>query len=117
MQLTTSFFGGNGSFKAMLAAVGVALVPPTTGSFFLILTSATQVALGFENVASGAVGILGGALSFGFWVWHVVLVVIGAAKARGVGYGESSGSCAGCATLIIVVGLVFGVAVTAFAGA
>jgi hypothetical protein len=36
-------------------------------------------------------------------VWYVV---IGAAFARGIGYGESAGSCAGCLALIILVAVV-----------
>jgi membrane protein DedA with SNARE-associated domain len=45
--------------------------------------------------------------SLGFSMWYVVLVVIGAAFARDIGYGESAGSCAlscvGLVVLIIVV--------------
>ena len=45
-------------------------------------------------------------VGLGFSLWYVVLVVIGAAPARDIGYGESAGSCAlscvGLAVLIIV---------------
>jgi hypothetical protein len=37
--------------------------------------------------------------------------VIGAAFARRIGYGEAAGSCAGCAGLILIVGVFFGVLV------
>lgn len=120
MQLATRLFGGGGPLPAMLAAVGVASVPLALGSLFGIITGATQAALGFESPVAGAVGLLGAALTFGFLIWHVVLVVIGASKARNVGYGPSAGSCAiscaGCATLIIVVGITLGVVVAAIAG-
>ncbi len=121
MQLTTGFFGGGGPLKAMFAVVGVAMVPLAISGFFGILLSATQAALGFETVAAGAAQLLGTVLALGFWLWCVVLVVIGASKARGVGYVQSSGSCAiscvGCATLIIVVGIVLGIVVGAVVGA
>ncbi len=121
MQLTTGFFGGSGPLKAMFAVVGVAWVPLAISGFFGILLSATQAALGFDTTAAGAVQLLSIVLGLGFWIWSVVLVVIGSAKARGVGYGQSSGSCAiscaGCATLIIVVGMVLGIVVSAVVGA
>ena len=45
-------------------------------------------------------------------MWYVVLVGIGAAQARHLGYAESAGSCAvscvGCAGLIILVVIVVG---------
>jgi hypothetical protein len=54
------------------------------------------------------------------FVWFVVLVVIGAALARRVGYGESAGSCAiscaGSLALILVVGVVLAVVVAALVG-
>ena len=121
MQLTTSFFGGSGPLKAMFAVVGVAMAPLAISSFFGILLNATQAALGFETAAAGGVQLLSTVLGLGFGIWHVALVVIGAAKARGVGYGQSSGSCAiscaGCATLIIVVGMILGIVVGAVVGA
>ena len=66
-----------------------------------------------------------GLLSFLLWlaalVWFVILVVIGAAFARRVGYGESAGSCAiscaGIVGLILVVGVILAAAVAAIIGA
>ena len=66
-----------------------------------------------------------GLLSFLLWlaalVWFVVLVVIGAAFARRVGYGESAGSCAiscaGLVGLILVVVVIVAVVVAAIVGA
>ena len=56
------------------------------------------------------VGVAGAPLALGTLVWHVVLVVVGAALARRIGYGESAGSCAvscaGCLALIILVAVV-----------
>jgi hypothetical protein len=88
MQLTTGFFGGGGPLKAMFAVVGVAMVPLAISGFFGILLSATQAALGFDTAAAGAVQLLSIVLGLSFWIWCVVLVVIGASKARGVGYGR-----------------------------
>ena len=55
-------------------------------------------------------GLSGGLLSLATFVWSAVLVVIGAALARRIGYGESAGSCAvscaGCLGLIILVAVV-----------
>jgi hypothetical protein len=110
MQLATRFFGGSGSLSAMLAAVGVAGVPLALGALGQALGTGLQVALGVESTAGVMVGTLGGLLALAALVWHVVLVVIGAALARGIGYGEAAGSCAvscaGCLALIILVGVV-----------
>jgi hypothetical protein len=81
MQLATRFFGGSGPLPAML-----------------------------YSTAGTTIGLLGGLFALAAFVWHVVLVVIGAALARGMGYGESAGSCAvscvGCLGLIILVAVV-----------
>jgi hypothetical protein len=110
MQLVTRFFGGEGPLSAMLAAVGVAGVPLALGSLVQALATGGQVALGIESTAGVVAGLLGGLLSLAALVWHVVLVVIGAALARRIGYGESAGSCAvscaGCLGLIILVAVV-----------
>jgi hypothetical protein len=107
MQLVTRFFGGEGPLSAMLAAVGVAGVPLALGSLAQALATGGQVALGVESTAGVVAGLLGGLLALAALVWHVVLVVIGAALARRIGYGESAGSCAiscaGCLGLIILV--------------
>ena len=110
MQLVTRFFGGEGPLSAMLAAVGVAGVPLALGSLAQALATGGQVALGIESTAGVVAGLLGGLLALAALVWHVVLVVIGAALARRIGYGESAGSCAvscaGCFGLIILVAVV-----------
>jgi hypothetical protein len=127
MQLATRLFGGearaatedpgsnatpasSGSFAAMLAAVGVAGVPLAVGSLVQALGTGSQVALGVGSTAGMVAGLLGGLIALATLVWHVVLVVIGAALARRIGYGESAGSCAvscaGCLGLIILVAVV-----------
>jgi hypothetical protein len=110
MQFVTRFFGGEGPFSAMLAAVGVAGVPLALGSLAQALATGLQVALGVESTTGVVAGLLGGLLALAALVWHVVLVVIGAALARRIGYGESAGSCAvscaGCLGLIILVAVV-----------
>jgi hypothetical protein len=110
MQLATRFFGGSGPLPAMLAAVGVAGVPLALGALAQALATGLQVALGVDGAAGVMAGTLGGLLALAALVWHVVLVVIGAALARRIGYGEAAGSCAvsctGCLGLIILVGVV-----------
>ncbi len=107
MQLVTRFFGGSGPLAAMLAVVGIAGVPLAMGALVQALATGLQVALGVQSTAGVTIGLLGGLLALAALVWHVVLVVIGAALARGIGYGESAGSCAvscvGCLGLIILV--------------
>ncbi len=110
MQLATRLFGGGGPLSATLAAVGVAEVPLALGSLVQALATGLQVALGVGSDAGVIVGLLGGLLTLAAFVWHAVLVVIGAALARRIGYGEAAGSCAvscvGCLGLIILVAVV-----------
>jgi hypothetical protein len=110
MQLATRFFGGIGPLPAMLAAVGVAGVPLALGSLTQALATGLQVALGVGSTAGMVAGLSGGLVSLATFVWSAVLVVIGAALARRIGYGESAGSCAvscaGCLGLIILVAVV-----------
>ena len=110
MQLATRLFGGSGPLAAMIAAVGVAGVPLALGSLAQVLATGLQVALGVESTAGMVAGLLGGLLALGTFVWHVVLVAVGAALARRIGYGEAAGSCAvscvGCLGLIILVAVV-----------
>ena len=110
MQLATRFFGGSGPLPAMLAAVGVAGVPLALGSLVQALATGLQVTLGVYSTAGTTIGLLGGLFALAAFVWHVVLVVIGTALARGIGYGESAGSCAvscvSCLGLIILVAVV-----------
>jgi hypothetical protein len=110
MQLVTRFFNGEGPLSAMMAVVGVAGAPLALGALFQLLGTGLQAALGVESIAGTLAGLVGGLVALGTLVWHVVLVVIGAALARRIGYGESAGSCAvscaGCLALIILVAVV-----------
>ena len=110
MQLVTRFFNGEGPLSAMMAVVGVAGAPLALGALFQLLGTGLQAALGLESIAGTLAGLVGGLVALGTLVWHVVLVVIGAALARRISYGESAGSCAvscaGCLALIILVAVV-----------
>jgi hypothetical protein len=110
MQLATRFFGGSGPLSAMLAVVGVAVVPLALGTLVQALATGLQVALGVDSTTGVTIGLLGGLFALATFVWHAVLVVIGAALARRIDYGESAGSCAiscaGCLGLIILVAVV-----------
>jgi len=128
MQLITRFFGGTGPFSGMLAVVGVAHVPYLIERLIQILLAGLQILLvpdpataADPTTGGGLAATLLGLLSFLLWlaalVWFVILVVIGAAFARRVGYGESAGSCAiscaGIVGLILIVGVVLAVVVAA----
>ena len=132
MQLITRFFGGTGPFSGMLTVVGVAHVPYLIERLIQIPLAGLQILL-VPDPATAADPTTGGGLaatllallSFLLWlaalVWFVILVVIGAAFARHVGYGESAGSCAiscaGIVGLILIVGVVLAVVVAALVGA
>ena len=132
MQLITRFFGGTGPFSGMLAVVGVAHVPYLIERLIQIPLAGLQILL-VPDPATAADPTTGGGLaatllallSFLLWlaalVWFVILVVIGAAFARRVGYGESAGSCAiscaGIVGLILIVGVVLAVVGAAHVGA
>ena len=132
MQLITRFFGGTGPFSGMLTVVGVAHVPylierliqiPLAGLQILFVPDPATAA--DPTTGGGLAATLLGLLGFLLWlaalVWFVILVVIGAAFARRVGYGESAGSCAiscaGIVGLILIVGVVLAVVVAALVGA
>jgi hypothetical protein len=132
MQLITRFFGGTGPFSGMLAVIGVAHVPylierliqlPLAGLQILLVPDPATAA--DPTTGGGLAATLLGLLGFLLWlaalVWFVILVVIGAAFARRVGYGESAGSCAiscaGIVGLILIVGVVLAVVVAALVGA
>ena len=126
MQLVTRFFGGTGPFSGMLAVVGVAYVPLLIGSIVQFPITSLQLVLGPENPATGdptaiVVTLLSSLIGLAFQLWHAALVVIGAAFARRVSYGESVGSCAiscgGCLGLILIVSVVFGILVAVLVGA
>jgi len=109
----------------MLAAMGVAQVPLVISAAIYIPITGLQVLLdpAYQSGSSvtAVLGLLSGFLGLAFLLWHVALVVIGAAFARRVGYGESVGSCAisctGCVGLILIVVLVFVVLVAVIVGA
>ncbi len=121
MHLVTRFFGGTGPFSATLAAVGVAGVPFVIYAALQIPVTGLQVVLGPENTAAAVLSLLSSLLGLAALIWFVVLVVMGSAIARRVGYGEAAGSCAiscaGCAGLILLVGLALTVLVALLAGA
>ena len=125
MQLVTRFFGGTGPFSAMLAVVGVAQMPLVLSVALYIPITGLQVVLDPPDQSGGSVttvlGLLSALLGLAFLLWHVALVVIGAASARRVGYGQSAGSCAiscaGCVGLILIVVVVFTVLVAVIVGA
>ena len=111
MQLVTRFFGGTGPLSGMFAAVGVAAVPLVIASTIELPVTGLQVVLGPDSTGATLIDALVGLLFVAAYAWNIVLVVIGAAFARRIGYGESAGSCAGCAGLILIVGVFFGVLV------
>jgi hypothetical protein len=120
MQLVTRFFGGTGPFSGTLAAVGVAQVPFVISGAIQLPIVGLEVALGPQNTAATVAGLLSSLLGLLALLWFIVLVVIGAAFARRVGYGESAGSCAiscaGCVGLILIVGVIFAVLIALFIG-
>ena len=112
MQLVTRFFGGTGPVSGMFAVVGVAAVPLVILSAIELPTTGFQALVGPESAAAVIADLLLLLLALAAYAWNIALVVIGAAFARRIGYGESAGSCAiscaGCVGLILIVGLVFG---------
>lgn len=112
MHLVTRFFGGTGPISGTFAAVGIAGVPLVIAAALGIPLTGLQAVLDPESPVVAIVGLLVFLLFLAAYLWNIVLVVIGSAFARRVGYGESAGSCAiSCAgivglILIVVVGLV-----------
>lgn len=121
MQLVTRFFGGEGPLSAMFAAIGVAYLPYVLSTLVSAPLQALQVALDPTSAAASILGLLSGLLSLVFLAWFVVLVVVGAAQARNISYGESTGSCAiscaGCLGLIIGGAVLVAVVVSVIASA
>lgn len=120
MHLVTRFFGGEGPLSATFAAVGVAFVPLVLSTVVSIPLGGLQAVLETGSVAGTAIGLVSNLLALAFLVWHAVLVVIGAALARNISYGESTGSCAiscgGCLGLIILVIVALSVVAALFSG-
>ena len=107
MQLVTRFFGGEGPLSAMFAVVGASLAPFVISAVLTLPLGVLQATLETGSSAATVIGLLSNLITLAVLIWHVVLVVIGAALARNIGYGESAGSCAiscgGCLGLIILV--------------
>jgi hypothetical protein len=120
MQLVTRFFSGTGPFSGMLAVVGVAQVPYVIVGVIGIPITGLRIALGPESSATTVMNLLGFLLSLAALLWFAALVVVGAAFARRIGYGESTGSCAiscvGCVGIIILVVIVIIAVIVAVAG-
>ncbi len=121
MHLVTRFFGGEGPISATFSVVGVAFAPLVLSAVVSIPLGGLQALLETGSVAGTAIGLLSNLFALAFLVWHVVLVVLGVALARNVGYGESTGSCAiscgGCLGIIILVIVALGIIGALFAGA
>jgi hypothetical protein len=104
MHLATRLFGGTGPLSSMLGVVGVAQAPLVVGSVLGAVLSGLQLLAGAGTPVGAALDYLVFLVSLGFSLWHVVLVVIGAALARNIGYGESAGSCAlSCVGLVVLI--------------
>lgn len=121
MHLVTRFFGGEGPISATFSVVGVAFAPLVLSAVVSIPLGGLQALLETGSAAGTAIGLLSNLFALAFLVWHVVLVVLGVALARNVGYGESTGSCAiscgGCLGIIILVIVALGIIGALFAGA
>lgn len=121
MQLTTRLFGGAGPLSSMLGVVGVAQAPFVVSAVINAPLGGVQAWVGAQTPAGIAITYLASLIGLACFIWYLVLVVIGAAQAGGVGYGESAGSCAlscvGLAALIILLAVVAGIGIFAVAGA
>lgn len=117
MQLATRFFGGTGPLPSMLGVVGVAQAPFLLNVVVGAVLAGLQFLAGAGTPTGAALGYLVSLVGLAFFLWYIVLVVIGAALARGVGYGEAAGSCAlscvGLGILIILVVIVAAVGIFA----
>jgi hypothetical protein len=105
----------------MFAVVGVAQMPSVVSALIGIPIAGLIALIGPTGTV--AVVLLGISSLIGLvaFLWSVVLIVIGAAQARNIGYGESAGSCAiscaGCFGLIIGGALLVVLAISVIAGA
>ncbi|HEX2728898.1 MAG TPA: YIP1 family protein, partial [Rubrobacteraceae bacterium] len=108
MHLTVRLFGGRATFSGMLAVVGVACAPWVAGYLVQIPLSLLQLAMGDGGV-SAMLGVMVFAVSAGAFVWHVVLVALGARLVAGTSPGGAAMSCAlaglGCVTAMFFLGL------------
>lgn len=121
MQLVTRFFGGTGPLSGMFAVIGVAAAPLVILAVIKIPVTGIQAAAGPDSSATAILDLLLLLLTIAAYAWNVALVVIGAAFARRVGYGQSAGSCAiscaGIVGFIIFVVLIIGVLIAVLVGA
>lgn len=115
VYLAARLLGGNGSFPAMLAVAGVAMLPQLLQNLInlpLSLITTPQIV----GAAAGGGAVLGGGLlgiittvasivlGLGSLVWWIALTIVGTRFAMGFGdYGRPSGACAlscgGCLSL------------------
>lgn len=120
MQLVTRFFGGEGPLSSMFAVVGAAFAPFVLAAVLTLPLAGLQAALETGSPATTVIGLLSNLISLAVLIWHVVLIVVGAALARNISYGESTGSCAiscgGCLGIIILVIVVLAVIFGVIAG-
>lgn len=121
MHLATRLFGGAGPLSSMLGVVGVAQAPFLISAVVNALLGGIRAWVGVSTPTGLAIGYLVSLIGLACFIWYLVLVVIGAAQASGVGYGESAGSCAlscvGLAALIILLAVIAGIGIFAVAGA
>ncbi len=124
MYLVTRFFGGEGGLSGMFGAMGAACLPFVISGLVQLPIMGAQAALasgGEPGAAAAALGAVGSLLNLLFLIWHVALVVVGAAAARGISYGRSGGSCAiGCAAVVgipILLLIVFSIVLAVFGSA
>ncbi len=107
MHPATRPFGGTGPLSSMLGVVGVAQAPLVVGGVLGAALSGLRLLADAGTPVGAALDYLVFLASLGFSLWYVVLVVVGGALARNIGYAESAGSCAlscvGLVVLIIVV--------------
>lgn len=117
MQLATRFFGGTGPLASMLGVVGVAQAPFLVSGVLAALLTGLQLLVGVGTPVGVTLGYLVSLIGVAVLVWYVVLVAIGAALARNIGYGESAGSCAiscaGLGVLLVLVVVVAGIGIFA----
>ncbi len=104
MHPATRPFGGTGPLSSMLGVVGVAQAPLVGGGVLGAALSGLRLLAGAGTPVGAVLDYLVFLASLGFSLWYVVLVVIGAALARNIGYGESACSCAlSCVGLVVLI--------------
>ena len=121
LQLVTRFFSGSGPLSAMFAVLGVAQMPSVVSALIGLPITALIAVIGPTGTLPVVLLGISSLIGLVAFVWSVVLIIIGAAQARGISYGESTGSCAiscaGCFGLIIGGALLVVVVISVVAGA